>query len=126
MPQWFDEITRVLSPGGLLLAVTYGPTALTTIRGSPTHQAMFRITAARAAELLDTLPAEGRIHVPYAADAAPRERSEAGDGYSFIHPDYPAEHWNTGAFEVLQHIPGGLRGWQDIVVLRRREPEPAA
>jgi SAM-dependent methyltransferase len=126
MQQWFDEITRMLCPGGLLLAVTYGPTALATIRGSPTHQAMFRITAARAAELLETLPAEGCIHVPYAPDAAPRERTEAGDGYTFVHPDYPAGHWNTNAFEVLQHIAGGLRGWQDVIVLRRKEPEPAA
>jgi len=120
MQQCFDEVTRVLAPGGLLLAVTYGPTALNTIRGSPTHQATLQIDAARAAELIETLPAAGRIHLPNAAATARADQADERDGYTFIHPDYSAEHWNTAAFEVLQHIPGGLRGWQDIVVLRRK------
>jgi SAM-dependent methyltransferase len=120
MQQCFDEVTRVLAPGGLLLAVTYGPAALNTIRGSPAHQAMLQIDEARTAELIETLPAEGRIHLPYAAGTARADQADEHDGYTFIHPDYPAEHWNTAAFEVLQHMPGGLRGWQDIVVLRRK------
>jgi SAM-dependent methyltransferase len=120
MRQWFDEVTRVLAPGGLLLAVTYGPTALNTIRTSAAHQATFRITAERAAELLEALPAEGSIHEPRGGDGG---EPAADDGASFIHPDYPAANWTSEAFEVLQHIPGGLRGWQDIVVLQRKLPE---
>lgn len=120
MRQCFDEITRVLAPGGLLLAVTFGQTALNTIRGSRSHQATFRMDAARAAELIEALPAAGRIHLPHGADAAGAAADDERDGHSFIHPDYPAEHWNKDAFDVLQHIPGGLRGWQDIVVLRRK------
>jgi SAM-dependent methyltransferase len=37
MRQCLDEITRVMAPGGLLLAVTYGPTALATIAASAAH-----------------------------------------------------------------------------------------
>ena len=118
MTQWFDEITRVLAPGGLLLAVTYGPVALNAIRTSAAHRTTFQLTAARATELIKALAEEGRIHLP-------SEQSDTGDGFTFIHPDYPAANWNPEAFEVLQHISGGLRAWQDIVVLQRRIPEEA-
>jgi len=119
MQPWFDEVTRVLAAGGLLLAVTYGPTALAAIRASAAHRATFQITPARAAELIEALPLEGRIHLPL-------EASDAGEGFTFIHPDYAAANWNPEAFEILQHIPGGLRAWQDIVVLQRRIPEEDA
>jgi len=115
----FDEITRVLAPGGLLLAVTNGPTMLTTIRDSAAHQAAFGIDPAQAEELAATLTAEGRVHLPL-PDAAADAPAEERDGRTFIQPGYPAARWNTTAFEVLEHIPAALRNWQDIVVLRRK------
>lgn len=112
-----DEITRVMAPGALLLAVTYGPTALATIGASAAHQAQTGIDAARAAELSETLAKEGRVHVPLrAGEGAPEDQ----EGRMFIHPAYPGTHWNNDAFAVVEHIPGGLRSWQDIVVLRRK------
>jgi SAM-dependent methyltransferase len=117
MRQCLDEITRVMAPGGLLLAVTYGPTAVETIRNSPAHQEQMRIDAARAAELAELLTQEGRVHVPFKEGEGPPDEQE---GRTFVHPAYPAMHWNTEAFEVVEHIPAGLRHWQDIVVLRRK------
>ena len=117
MQQCLDEITRVMAPGGLLLAITYGPTAVETIRSSPAHQESMRIDATRAAELAEQLPKDGRVHVPFHdGEGAPDEQ----EGRTFIHPSHAAMHWNTDAFEVVEHIPGGLRHWQDIVVLRRK------
>jgi SAM-dependent methyltransferase len=117
MRQCLDEITRVMAPGGLLLAVTYGPTAMETIRTSSAHQETMRIGAARAVELAELLAKDGRVHVPFRDGEGPPDEQE---GRTFIHPAYPPMHWNTDAFEVVEHIPGGLRNWQDIVVLRRK------
>jgi SAM-dependent methyltransferase len=116
MRQCFDEITRVMVPGGLLLAVTLGPTALAGTRGSASLQAAWHIDAARADEINDMLLKEGRVHLPsYAGENEPDDR----DGPTFIDPGYPRSHWNSDAFTVLECIPGGLRNCQDIVVLRR-------
>lgn len=48
--------------------------------------------------------------------------AEAGSDYgnAFIHPEYIRRNWVGEKFELMEHIPGGMRGWQDIVVLRRR------
>jgi len=45
----------------------------------------------------------------------------AGSSYgtTFIHPDFVAARWNRSPFKVVDVLPAGLRGWQDIVVLRR-------
>ena len=116
MRRCLDEITRVMAPGGLLLAVTYGPTAVATIAASAAHQEQTGIDAARAAELSAMLTQEGAVHVPFhAGEGAPEDQ----EGRAFIHPAHLAARWNN-AFEVVEHLPGGLRQWQDIVVLRRK------
>jgi hypothetical protein len=37
-----------------------------------------------------------------------------------LDPGYTKSHWDTDMFTVLEYIPGGLRNWQDIVVLVRK------
>lgn len=117
MRQCLDEITRVMAPGGLLLAITFGPTALAAIGASASLQATWRIDAARADEINGILLQEGRVHLPSRADA---DEPDDRDGPTFIDPGYPRSHWNTDAFTMLEYIPGGLRNWQDIAVLRRK------
>jgi len=48
-------------------------------------------------------------------------RAQAGGDYgnAFIHPDYIREKWGQ-ELPVLQHLPGGMRGWQDVVIMSRR------
>ena len=48
--------------------------------------------------------------------------AKAGDDYgnSFIHPSYIEKNWQLDGLRLLAHLPGGLRGWQDIVVLQRQ------
>jgi SAM-dependent methyltransferase len=117
MRQCLDEITRVMAPGGLLIAATYGPTALATIGNSAAHQEQMGIDAARVAELSETLTKEGTVHVPFRAGEGEPEDQE---GRTFVRPAHAAAHWSAGAFEMVEHIPGGLRSWQDIIVLRRK------
>jgi hypothetical protein len=47
--------------------------------------------------------------------------AKAGDDYgnTFIDPSYIYERWNLLELTVRAHIPGGLRGWQDVVVFSR-------
>ena len=46
--------------------------------------------------------------------------AKAGSEYgnAFIHPDYIYKNWDKEDFKVLEVIPGGLRGSQDIVMLK--------
>jgi hypothetical protein len=101
-----------------LLAVTYGTTALATIAASPAHREQMGLDAARVAELSETLTKEGLVHVPLRTTEGAADEQE---GRTFIHPPaHRGTHWGADAFEVVEHIPGGLRNWQDIVVLRRK------
>lgn len=51
------------------------------------------------------------------------EVAKAGDDYgnTFIHPTYIRKMWDNRFFHLESHLSGGLRGWQDIVVLKRLE-----
>jgi SAM-dependent methyltransferase len=117
---WLADIGRVMLPGGILIVTTHGTAALEIIRGSAVHQGMFRINAAEVDALTKRLQRDGFIF--QALDKQTLQLAQAGDEYgnSFIHPDYINQAWNTDLMEVIEHIEGGLRGWQDCVVLRRR------
>jgi SAM-dependent methyltransferase len=117
--RWLAELERILAPGGLLVVTTHGPGAVEIIRDSPTHQGMFAMTAAEAQEILDGFAERPFAFRPYAGAAL--EAANAGPEYgnSFVHPSHIEGQWTRGRLELLRILPGGLRGWQDVVVLRR-------
>jgi hypothetical protein len=75
------------------------------------------IDTARAAELSETLAKEAYAHVPFRTAEGAAEDQE---GRTFLRPAHAGAQWNAHAFEVVEHMPGGLRSWQDIIVLRRK------
>jgi SAM-dependent methyltransferase len=118
---WLADVARVMVPGGLLIATTHGIPTLKVIRNSPRHHAMFGLDEAEVDALMERLPHEGFIYRRYDADALRKAKAGHEYGNAFIHPDYIARTWNTDLLELVEHIPGGLRGgWQDCVLLRRK------
>jgi hypothetical protein len=53
----------------------------------------------------------------YPANVLHAASAGADYGNTFIAPRYIREHWTDG-LELVEHLPGGLYGWQDIAVLR--------
>jgi GT2 family glycosyltransferase/SAM-dependent methyltransferase len=117
--QWLAELGRTLAPGGLLVVTTHGYPALQTIRGSSVHQDMFRVDAARTRDLITRLPQEGYIFLPYEPDVLSAAKAGAKYGNAFIDPDHVRAQWSSATLQFVAHVPGGLRDWQDVVVLRR-------
>jgi SAM-dependent methyltransferase len=117
---WLNDIARVLRPGGLLILTTHGYPALEIIRNSDIHQKMFDVNAQRTGELIDQLKREHFIHLGYEWRLLSFAKAGKRYGNTFIDGDYVNTNWNTSNLEVLEHLPGGLRGWQDVVVLRRK------
>jgi SAM-dependent methyltransferase len=117
--QWFQDIARVLVPGGTLIVTTHGYRALEIIRGSSVHHQMFDLDERATSELITRLQAELFLFVPCRPDVLELARTSAAYGHSFVDQDYISREWNTAEFQVVEHLPGGLRNWQDIVVLRR-------
>lgn len=117
---WRAEMARLLVPGGLLIATLHGLTALKKFVDEPALQERFRLPGAQAADLYARFAADPFVFVPYDKDVL--AAANAGDVYgtTFTHPSYVARRWTDDRFEVLAQLDGGLRGWQDVVVLRRR------
>jgi SAM-dependent methyltransferase len=117
---WLEDIGRVLRPGGLMIVTTHGYPALEIIRNSDVHQKMFDVDARRTGELIDELKHKHFIHLGYEWRLLNFAKAGKRYGNTFIDGDFVRDNWNTPQLEVLEHLPGGLRGWQDVVVLRRK------
>jgi SAM-dependent methyltransferase len=117
---WLADLARVLKPGGIAMITTHGPGAAQIIAGSAPHQSMFRLTAAEAAAIGDRLPTEGVIYLPYDQDVLDVAHAGPSYGNTFIDPGYAKRAWANDDLAVTAHLPGGVRGWQDVYVLTRR------
>jgi SAM-dependent methyltransferase len=117
---WLSEMHRILAPQGVLIATTHGLATLEIIKDSVQHQQMFNLDRQSAIEMIENFRA--KTFVFYRYDQATLGMAKAGEEYgnAFIHPDYIYEKWGTEGFEVLDCLPGGLRGFQDVVILRRK------
>lgn len=120
---WLDELARVTADNGVVLLTTHGIPAIEIICGSKQHQQMFQVTEDYARTLLKTFSSKQFIYRSLSEDVV--HAANAGDDYgnSFTHEDYIRANWTRGVFEVIQFIPGGMRGWQDVTILRRRSRE---
>jgi SAM-dependent methyltransferase len=114
---WLRDLARVLVPGGVLTLTTHGYTAL---RAIPNHPLTFHIDESEAISLGERLPVEGFITLPYTSTAATVDVTGTGYGLTFIDPDYIRANWDNADFQLLEQVPGGLRGFQDIITLKRR------
>lgn len=117
---WRAELARVLSPAGILIATTHGPTALARIAAESDLAARMRFDTERLRAVQLLTASAGFAFVPYEADALAPARAGEAYGLSFTFPEHLARHWADEQFALVAHLPGALRGWQDIVVLRKR------
>jgi SAM-dependent methyltransferase len=117
---WLDELASVTADKGVVLLTTHGCHAIDILCKSEQHQQMFQMSGADAEELRRTFDQRQYIYRPYSSDVV--KAAGAGDDYgnTFIHETFIRERWTRDAFDVIEFVPGGLRGWQDVTVLRRR------
>lgn len=116
---WTREIARVLAPGGIACLTTHGYPALDTIAGSPTHQAMFNLTREQTLAIRAGLPETGYHYLRYADEVIASADAGADYGNSFTHESYIRREWPKLGLKVLDFLPGGMRGWQDVTVVTR-------
>lgn len=120
---WLSEMRRVLAPNGILIVTIHGFAALTTIRDSVPHQAMFGLDRQQIVGILENFKENPFVFHKYNQDTLEIAKAGSEYGNAFIHPDYIIEKWEKAGFKVLDLLPGGLRGWQDIVILQRTDPK---
>lgn len=120
---WMAEMGRLVRPGGILLITTHGVPALRTLQQSEVHQRMMNIGSEQARKIEEALPIEGATHVVYDPDTLRRAAAGETYGNTFVDPAHAAGPWAGNSFEVVRHVPGGMRAWQDLIVLRRLDPE---
>lgn len=123
---WLRELSRILRPAGIAALSTHGPTSLSIIASSDAHQQMFRFSAARANEILTELERNsGFIYVKYDPDTLIKANAGKDYGNSFTHEKYIRARWPEAGFEALEFMPAGVRGWQDIAVLKKLDSQAA-
>ena len=116
---WIEELTRVLTPGGLLVMTTHGYSALVVTMTSPPHQAMLGLDQGTAGDTLDRLMEEHFVFHVYPAELAEQVHVGGNYGNAFVDAEWVRKNWRAPGLEVVQHAPGGLRGFQDVVVFQR-------
>ncbi|HYC76878.1 MAG TPA: class I SAM-dependent methyltransferase [Planctomycetota bacterium] len=117
--RWLKELRRVTAPGGLMAATVHGATAVGSISRDPTLQHYFRMPGERAQALLRELDAVGFRFAPYDQDQLEAAAVGAEYGSTFVSKAEAARRAALAGWTVLEHREGGLRGWQDLLVLRR-------
>ena len=114
---WLNDLARVLCPGGILILTTHGRCALDIIKGSTAHQKMFSMSADEASQAIEQISAGEYVYRPYGK--ATLAQANLGNEYGNSFTDGArAAQWEP--FELLACHSGGLRHWQDAVVLRKR------
>lgn len=109
----------MLASGGLWIATMHGPAALAKLRADAALAARFRLDGARIAALERELARTGFAFVPYDDEVLSSAKAGEVYGSSFASPESIATRWTGAGFTLAAHLPGALRGWQDVVVLRR-------
>ncbi len=117
--EWILELSRLLRPGGLLALTTHGYPALKIIRESSLHQSIFSVTKEWADASLSNLKELKFVHLPYNRRGIAKAKAGESYGNTFVHPEKVADFCSSSSFEIVQHLEGGLRGWQDIYLIRK-------
>lgn len=120
MQAWLDELGRIAADNSVVMLTTHGYPAINTICHSELHRQMFRLTTSEAEVLRAGFADQQFVYFPYDTDVITAANAGKDYGNTFIHEAYIRNRWGSGPFEVVDFIPGGLRGWQDITILRRR------
>ena len=115
---WLAELARITTSGGIIAITTHGYPALDIIASSAVHQSMFSLTAEQAREMKRVLPERGHIYLPY--DATTLVIANLGSSYGNGFLDASVGQLSAPGLEQIDCLPGGLRGWQDIIVFRKR------
>ena len=117
--KWLLEMKRVLRPGGILIVSIHGMTALNTIKNSALHQEMFNLSSDVAARTIENFQQEPFVFFIYDPNTLQVAKAGSEYGNTFIHPGYIYKNWAIEGFKVIDVLPGGLRNWQDLVILQR-------
>lgn len=117
---WLAKLRSICAPGGLVIATLHGTWALRYVATNATLQEYFRMPSTEATSLAESLDARGFIYRKYDQDQL--DAAKAGDDYglTFISQDRYRELCRKAGFDVLDYRVAGLRGWQDVSVLRAR------
>lgn len=117
---WLEELVRITRPGGTIILTTHGYHALRTIKSSELHQRMFRLTEESTVQIMDRFEDEPYVFLELSAETL--KMASAGTnayGKTFVHENYIRSTWPQAGLDLLTHIPGAVRGWQDATVLRK-------
>jgi len=119
---WRAELARVLRPGGILIATVQGLASLARAEADPELARRIGWSPAHVERARAALAAHGHGFVRY--DTTSLAAARAGDNYGlhYTTEEQVRSTWPGEQLELLEYRPGGLRGWQDIVVLKRRGP----
>ena len=105
--EWLNDLARVLKPGALLITTTHGLPALDIIKNSAVHQQMFMRNRGDIIDIIERLPRDRYIFLPYDANVIAAANVGAEYGNTFIAPSYADAYWNNEHFDIVEQIPGG-------------------
>ena len=102
------------------MLTTHGDAILDLIAKSSVHQKMFSMTPDDTERFREEYRREGFVYRSYAPDGIRCAKAGEDYGNSFTHETFIRSEWARSGLIVSEFIPGGLRGGQDIVILKKK------
>jgi SAM-dependent methyltransferase len=110
--EWFEEVRRLLGPGGHLIITTHGLASVAYYAGNGLR------TAEQCAEIADALYSRGWWYAPEFGDAGDWGVMNPDWGTAFLSPEWLLANL-CPRWRILEFVPGRNAGNQDLYVLER-------
>jgi SAM-dependent methyltransferase len=110
--EWFEEMRRLLKPGGHLVVTTHGPTSVSHYLSTGER------SAEQSAEIAEALYSRGWWYAPEFGSAGDWGVIDPSWGTAFLSPEWMLTQL-CPRWRVLEYAPGRNQGNQDLYVLQR-------
>lgn len=123
---WLMKVAGALASRGVGIVTLHGEWSLRYVATNAVLQRYFKFSSEEANTLADELGDRRFVYRPYGREELDAARAGDDYGLTYVSKDCFEEACRRASLEVVDYAVGGLRGWQDVAVVRRSAPVDGA
>lgn len=120
---WLTKVADALTSRGIGIVTLHGEWSLRYVATNDVLQRYFKFSSDEANKLADELGDRRIVYRPYGREELDAARAGEDYGLTYVSTGYFKEACRRASLEVVDYAVGGMRGWQDVAVVRRCAPD---